>query len=176
MALLAEEIVQEWLNRQGYFTIRGIKLGVHEIDLLAIRPTATGLECRHLEVQASMRPVSYITRVPVAVQKATGRAPGSSKTRADDELLVGVREWIAKKFDHEVKARLRNELAPGPWSRELVVHKVRHAHELRLIEQEGIKLHQLARVVGELKGNQLMVEGAAGMHLSELVALAAEAE
>ena len=177
MALLAEEIVQEWLNRQGYFTIRGIKLGVHEIDLLAIRPTAQGnLECRHLEVQASMRPISYITRLPVAVQKATGRAPNSAKTRADDELLLGVREWIAKKFDHDVKVQLRDELAPGPWSRELVVHKVRHATELSIIEQQGIKVHQLARVVGELKGGQLMVEGAAGMHLSELVALAAESE
>ena len=27
MALLAEEVVEEWLNRQGYFTIRGIRLG-----------------------------------------------------------------------------------------------------------------------------------------------------
>ena len=33
MALLAEEIVEEWLNRQGYFTIRGVKVGVHEMDL-----------------------------------------------------------------------------------------------------------------------------------------------
>ena len=73
MALLAEEIVEEWLNRQGYFTIRGIKLGVHEIDLLAIRPGPTRLECRHIEVQASVRPISYITRVPVETQKATGR-------------------------------------------------------------------------------------------------------
>jgi len=37
MSLLAEEIVEEWLNRDGYFTIRGIKLGVHEIDLLALK-------------------------------------------------------------------------------------------------------------------------------------------
>lgn len=36
MALLAEELVEEWLNRNGFFTIRGIKLGVQEIDLLAI--------------------------------------------------------------------------------------------------------------------------------------------
>ena len=36
MALLAEEIVEEWLNRNGFFTIRGIKVGVYEIDLLAI--------------------------------------------------------------------------------------------------------------------------------------------
>ena len=36
MALLAEEIVEEWLNRQGFFTIRGIKQGTQEIDLLSV--------------------------------------------------------------------------------------------------------------------------------------------
>ena len=61
MALLAEEIVEEWLNRQGYFTIRGIKMGVHEIDLLAVKGKPDGTaECRHLEVQASMRPVGVV--------------------------------------------------------------------------------------------------------------------
>jgi hypothetical protein len=176
MALLAEELVEEWLNRQGYFTIRGIKLGVHEIDLLAIRLNATGVECRHLEVQASMRPVSYITRVPGAVQKATGRSATSSKVRSNDELREGIREWVAKKFDHEAKVRIRNRLASGPWSRELVVHVVRHAHELKLIAKAGIRVHQLARIVSELKTDHLMFEGAAGTHLSDLVALAAEAK
>ena len=38
MSLLGEEVVEEWLNRNGYFTIRGIKVGVDEIDILAIRP------------------------------------------------------------------------------------------------------------------------------------------
>jgi hypothetical protein len=56
MALLAEETVEEWLNRQWYFTIRGIKLGVHEIDLLGIRQTSDGADKRHVEVQVSMRP------------------------------------------------------------------------------------------------------------------------
>jgi len=28
MALLAESVVEEWLNRNGFFTIRGIKHGV----------------------------------------------------------------------------------------------------------------------------------------------------
>ena len=37
MALLAESLVDEWLNRQGFFTIRGIKHGVGEIDLLGVR-------------------------------------------------------------------------------------------------------------------------------------------
>lgn len=31
MSLLGEEVVEEWLNRNGYFTIRGIKVGVDEI-------------------------------------------------------------------------------------------------------------------------------------------------
>ncbi|MGE0557802.1 MAG: hypothetical protein AB7E73_12575 [Burkholderiales bacterium] len=88
MALLAEEIVEEWLNRQGYFTIRGIKVGVHEIDLLAVKHHVDGKpECRHLEVQASMRPVSYISRVPKRDQK-NSRAKNSAK-RSVEELVVG---------------------------------------------------------------------------------------
>lgn len=53
MALLAEEILEEWPNHLGYFTIRGVRSGVGEIDLLAIRPGDGGIECRHAEVQAS---------------------------------------------------------------------------------------------------------------------------
>src|SRR5262249_32014830 len=109
--LLAEELVEEWLNRQGFFTIRGVKLGVHEIDLLAIRSINQGLVCRQVEVQASVRPVSYISRLPRAVQKATGRAPASAKSRDEREISQGVREWIEKKFDHREKIRIRNQLA-----------------------------------------------------------------
>ncbi len=52
MALLAEEIVEEWLNRQGYFTIRGIRLGVNEIDLVAVKfRSGESPVCCHVEVQ-----------------------------------------------------------------------------------------------------------------------------
>lgn len=80
MALLAEEIVEEWLNRKGYFTIRGIKIGVNELDILAIKPiSGQKTECRHIEVQCSMRPVSNISQLPKAVQKATGRPKNTVK-------------------------------------------------------------------------------------------------
>jgi hypothetical protein len=49
MALLDEQLVEEWLNRQNFFTMRGIKSGNDEIDLLAIRPIPEGLECWHVE-------------------------------------------------------------------------------------------------------------------------------
>ena len=32
MALLTEQLVDEWLNRQGFFTVRGIKEGVGHVD------------------------------------------------------------------------------------------------------------------------------------------------
>src|SRR5678815_5231534 len=64
MAALAESLVDEWLNRQGFFTVRGIKHGVDEIDLLGVRPSDDGLEAWHVEVQASCRPIGYISPLP----------------------------------------------------------------------------------------------------------------
>jgi hypothetical protein len=173
MALLAEELVEEWLNRMGYFTIRGVKIGVHEMDLLAVRPSDSGLECRQLEVQASVRPVSYVTRVPIEVQRATGRAPNSAKLRSDEELRQGIREWISKKFDHPEKKRLRARLAPGPWSRELVLHHLKYEREAELIGETGVTVHRLSAILEELNFARLMLEGAAGAHLVDLVAMTA---
>lgn len=132
MALLAEELVEEWLNRQGYFTIRGIKLGVHEIDLLAIRPNGNQLERRHIEVQASVRPIGYVSRLPKEVQKRTGKRGTSVKKRTPEELAAGVREWIEKKYELPRKVTMRQRLAPGEWSRELVVHRLRYPEELEV--------------------------------------------
>lgn len=172
MALLAEELVEEWLNRQGYFTIRGTKVGVHEIDLLAIRPTAGGIECRHIEVQASVNPVSYITKVPKEVQTQTGRAATSAKARDDDELRKGIAEWISKKFDHPKKDKLRRRLASGIWSRELVVNQVKHQREIELLSEAGITIRYLGAIVGDLKNSTLLLDGASGTHLVDLVTMA----
>jgi hypothetical protein len=174
MARLAEEIVEEWLNRQGYFTIRGVKIGVHEMDLLAIRFTATGHDSRHIEVQASVRPVSYLTSVPKAIQKETGRAAGSARLREEQELRQGVHEWIQKKYDHPAKKRVRERLAPGPWSRELVVHRVKHEVELAMIADAGITVRHLSEILAELESGDALLQGAASAHLVELVALTAK--
>jgi hypothetical protein len=172
MALLAEEVVEEWLNRQGYFTIRGIKLGVHEIDILAFKPRADGRhECRHIEVQVSTNPISYISKVPKEIQKTRGTAPSSAKTRTVDELKQGIREWIAKKFDHPKKEQLRNRLFPGKWSRELVANEVKHPEELDLFEQAGIRVIHLRDIVREMVEERTLVEAAAGDDLLTLMQL-----
>lgn len=172
MALLAEEIVEEWLNRQGYFTIRGIKMGVQEIDLLAVKWSTDGkADCRHIEVQASMRPVSYISRVPKEEQRA-GRAANSAK-RSDEDLVTGIAEWVEKKFRRSDKKDLMSKLWQGQWSSELVVNVVKSDHELSLIEGRGIKIHKLRDIVSSLANEKFIIASASGADFIDLIHIGA---
>lgn len=174
MALLGEEVVEEWLNRQGYFTIRGIKLGVHEIDILAFKPNPkSNHECRQIEVQVSTNPISYISKIPKAIQKK-GIAPGSAKERTTDELRQGIKEWVQKKFDHPKKAALRKRLYPGEWTRELVVNAVKHPEELELFREAGITIIRFADIVRQIQERSALIEAAAGNDLLTLMLLGKE--
>lgn len=175
MALLAEEIVEEWLNRQGYFTIHGIKMGVQEIDLLAVKWRKDGnAECRHVEVQASMRPVSYISRVPKKDQKA-GRAKNSAK-RSDEELIEGVAEWVETKFRRSDKKALMGSLWNGDWSSELVVNVVKSEEELKLIAGHGIKILRLNDIVSSLAKDSFVVGSASGADIVDLIHMGSHAQ
>lgn len=168
MALLAEEIVEEWLNRQGYFTIRGIKLGVHEIDILAVRPKGpNGVECRHIEVQVSMRPVSFISRVPKKLQK-TGRAANSAK-RTEEELAQGVREWVHTKFQRSDKLALMKSLWASDWTAELVLNAVKSEKEVELIRAHGVAIVWLKDIVASLGRDRFIVESRCGADLIDLI-------
>ena len=166
MSLLAEEIVEEWLNRNGYFSIRGLILGRHEIDLLAVKITDKGIERRHIEVQASSRPIGYVTKSP-------GSAESIAKRRSDDELRKHVAEWVGKKFDLPEKERLRQKLAPGQWTRELVVHNFKYPQEVEMLELEKVKVLYLSELMSDLR-RPTPVKGAAGSDLVELCALSSK--
>ena len=172
MSLLGEEVVEEWLNRNGYFTIRGIKVGVDEIDILAIRPLPDGKhECRHIEVQVSINPISYITKVPAAIRKQTGIGPHNAKKRDLTQLAQGVREWVEAKFNALRKAELRNSLCPGSWTRELVVGTVKHEQELDVLREAGITIHRLRDILSEMVERRTVVKAAAGADLFDLMLL-----
>lgn len=172
MSLLAEEIVEEWLNRKGYFTIRGIKIGVDEMDILAIKPSPVGeIECRHIEVQSSMRPVSYISKLPKDVQKSTGRSAHTVK-RSDKELVAGVNEYVNKKFLSKKKLQFLESLHRAGWTKELVVNVVKSKEEVDLIRKQGVRIHQLREIVVELKNSEDLVQRAHGSDLVDLIHLA----
>lgn len=174
MALLAEELVEEWLNRQGYFTIRGIKVGVDEIDILALKMNEHGAsECRHFEVQASMRPISYISRIPKSHLKE-GQSPTSAATREDALLHAGVKEWVHKKFHKDKKVKLLSKLFPATWTKELVINNVKSHREIELIQGEGIRVHALTDVVNDLNSNDYMITSAVGADFADLIKMASQ--
>ncbi len=168
MPLLAEEIVEEWLNRQGFFTIRGIKLGNDEIDLIALKKAPSGYECRHIEVAVSINPISYISKLPRATQKATGRNPNTAK-RSPEELRQGVKEFVQKKFRDKRKAELLRKLFPNEWSTELVVHNVKSSEELDLIAEEGIRVLRLTAVLEQINQRDNIVQAATGTDFISLI-------
>lgn len=174
MALLAEELVEEWLNRNGFFTIRGIKLGVHEVDLLALAVHDSAVQARHIEVQASATPVSYLCPLPRDAQKKSGRKPMSMKKRTPTELARGVAEWVNKKYHLEAKKRLRRALYPGAWTFELVVHRVKFPEELELLAGHGITVHRLEEIAASLSRGRTTIQSAAGSALLELIMLGRE--
>lgn len=170
MSLLAEEIVEEWLNRNGYFTIRGIRLGVDEIDILAIKPgDQFSYVCRHIEVQSSINPISYISKVPKEIRKKTGVGANNAKKRDMAQLRQGVKEWVQAKFHEPRKVDLRNALCPHAWSLELVVGKVKHEEELSLIRDEGITTTKLSDIIAGLKNEKTVISSAAGADLIDLM-------
>lgn len=170
MAFLAETLVDEWLNRQGYFTVRGVRDGVSEIDLLGIRHSPNGVEGCHVEVQASFRPVGYIS--PIAKEDMEGFATSrtSAKARTEAMLQASVAAWVAKKFTSPRKVAAREQAWPGLSWKFLFVHAVvREPLELSLIAGHGITVVPFHTVLHQLKHVSAGHRGAAGTDISEIV-------
>lgn len=139
MAALDEQLVEEWLNRAGFFTVRGVKVGLSEIDLLAIKPIDGALKCKHVEVQISFSPIGYIG------------GSSSAKRRTPSETQDGVKEWVDRKFQKKEVVRRRDEFVQGAkWEKVLVHEKVRHPEELTLLSECGVTLKPYIEILDEL--------------------------
>ena len=158
MALLDEQLVEEWLNRQNFFTMRGIKSGNDEIDLLAIRPTPEGMEYWHVEVQISYRPVNYIG------------GDINARKRTKNELREGVEQWVAKKFTSPKKAKRRNEILPDAKWRYFLVHAVlKDEAELTIMEELGVELIPYKRVLEDLRSEKKSKSSSAASGIVEML-------
>ena len=162
MSLMGEEVVVEWLNRAGYFTIRGIRIGNNEIDVLAIKPANGGCECRHIEVSVGINPIGYLTG-------------HGAKKRSDAELRKAVDEWIKKKFNDRAMT-LKQSLCRGNWTKELVLGKIKHEHEIEMLKRKGFIIHRLKDIIGTMNAPDRPVKSAAGAALFDLMMLFREEE
>lgn len=171
MALLAESLVDEWLNRQGFFTIRGIKHGVGEIDLLGVRSVEDSLEAWHIEVQASFRPIGYIAPLTTESLDGFAKSKTSMKARSPELLAPAIAAWVKKKFTSSAKQAAREMAWPGLKWKYLLIHAiVREPLELQLIQGHGVEIIPLHRVLVELgHGLATGIRGGAGTDLSEVI-------
>ena len=171
MALLAESLVEEWLNRNGFFTIRGIHAGVDELDLLAVCPKDNGFEARHVEVQMSVNPISYIAPLTEEQSKLYGRGKRSAWRRPPEALPVSVAAWVIKKFTSATKIKARNRAWPNlQWSFFFIHGKVRHPEELALIRSFGIEIVCFYDVLTELCVNKKGApKSSAGSDISDMI-------
>ncbi len=168
MALLAESLVEEWLNRNGYFTIRGVKHGQGEMDLLAVRPQTDAVVGWHVEVTVSFRPIGYIAREPAGDSGGRG---SYVRKRTPEQVRDYARAWVEAKFRSPDKDRLRSELWPGvEWSYHLVHGIVRYPIELEAFTNEGVTCHPFHRLLSDLsqRGDRSF-SGSAGGDLAEII-------
>lgn len=172
MSLLAESLVEEWLNRQSFFTIRGIKHGIGELDLLGIHREANGsVTGWHVEVQVSFRPVGYIAKLTKDMARISGKARGSAKSRTREEIELCARDWVESKFRTKEKIRVRESLWAGVnWSFHLVHAIVKEPDELAVFKSEGIICHPFSKLLDELSDRrEHTYSGSAGGDLAEIV-------
>ena len=170
MAALAESLVDEWLNRQGFFTVRGIKHGVEEIDLLGVRPVEKTLEAWHVEVQASFRPIGYISPLKSEFVPSFAKSKTSAKERPLELLKPCVAAWVQGKFLAPDKKKARESAWPGlNWQYVLVHAVVREPRELQIISEAGITLIALHEVLAQLKHAAGKLKGGAGTDLAEVI-------
>jgi hypothetical protein len=154
MALLAETLVEEWLNRQGFLTVRGVRDGVNEMDILAVRLRSSEQpepEAWHVEVQSSFRPMNYISKLTKRLQAETGKGAGAAIARDRQMISECVTDWIRKKYELQKMMKHRDFFCPrATWRRVLVHAVVKNKEELTEFERQGIALIPLQRVLDEL--------------------------
>ncbi|MBT2289530.1 hypothetical protein J7E73_10370 [Paenibacillus albidus] len=156
MALQAETLVEEWLNKNGYFTIRGIREKLNEIDFLAVKSNGEeGWEYIHCEVQVSVRPVAYISKLTKSQMEKLGvKSKTSAKARNSESIKDSVKAWVELKYTSDKKQKLRDSVAGSTdWQYWFVHGKVKDAHELECIRDEGVKLIAIKDVLQELTQN-----------------------
>ncbi|MNJ40190.1 hypothetical protein D3C77_350800 [compost metagenome] len=156
MALQAEALVEEWFSKNGYFTIRGIKDKLDEISFLAVRyHEENGWQYVHCEVQVSVRPVTYISKLTKSQMEKLGvKSKTSSKLRNTESLKTSVKAWTEIKYTSDKKNKMRDSLVPNAdWEYWFVHGKVKDSTELEYIQNAGVKLIPIQTVLQDLTQN-----------------------
>ncbi len=135
MTRAAETIVEDWFNRRGYFTIRGMKSGRNEADLLAFNPNSN--DAVHVEVSASTAPMGWWG--------------DSLDSTPKPEKIQGVVNEADKKFYRPNVKDLRERLRRGTWRCLLAYTMLNDEPEqLEVLERCGVEAVSFAVILSDL--------------------------
>ncbi len=158
MSLLDEQIVEEWLNRRGFFTTRGVKVGLGEIDLLAVRLADGSPECWHVECQISFRPIGYLG------------GNTNARRRSEADVKVGIDQWHHKKFCAPNKVEEQQRLIPGSTWKQFLVHaEFRHKSEMPLLRELGVELISYRSILRDLVDEKKTLSSSIGTNIIEII-------
>jgi hypothetical protein len=132
-----------------------------------------GWDCVLCEVQVSIRPVAYISKLnSELVKELRVKTNTSAKLRTDVQIGICAKQWVTNKFLADRKLQLRNQLNPNENWRYLFVHgNVKDSKELEYIASEGVQLYPFRQILSDLcnKQTQLDFSGSSAGDLVEII-------
>lgn len=161
---LIENIIGGWLNSKGYFLIQNLKIGLNEIDALAIKLDKNHKvqEAIHIEVQCSSNPIGYIG------------GSTSAKKRSPKDIEKGVLSYIAKKFDSKKIKALVESLAGKDCKRWFICGVLKDETTIDYFKKKGVEVYRVWDIFKEVRANRGELKTGHGnrchqlLHLSQL--------
>ncbi len=147
MALFAETLVEEWLNRKGYFTMRGVKVSRKEIDLLAVSPNES--DGIHVEVSVGVNPFHM--------------------KQSLKEIEADAEDLVQRKYRDNRVAQRRETLWPGRGWRFMFVFGKRKPEELEFLSGQGVELVNIREVLTELRDRTPFTTSSEATDVADLI-------
>ncbi len=141
---IIENIVAGWFNSKGYFLIKNLKIGVNEMDILAVKlgDDQKVNDAIHIEVQCSSNPIGYIGGTP------------SAKKRDAIGVEEGVVAYIDKKFNNPKITEVINSLIGNNYRKMFICGNLKEEETIKYFEKNGIKVMRVWQIFKELKANE----------------------
>lgn len=133
----SEQFVASAFQSLGYFVIQGLKVGVREADLLAIRINNGKPEYYHIEIQVSHN--------PVGVLRAQSKFGQTAKNP-----MKAAKDFINKKFlQKDLVKAIEKCLGTRQYKRIFVHGILKETEQLRILKKRGIECIALESLLSE---------------------------
>ncbi len=143
----AESLVGAALQSIGYLVIQGIKIGVREIDFLAVKKVGDKLEYFHIEVSISYHPIGVLRK---------HAAFGTS----GDDIENSASEYIDKKFfQPKVCQAIKLIFGTDKYKKMFIHGRLKDYKQLEVFKKKGVGCLPLRELIKEAENSPYRTNG-----------------